>query len=147
MHTFCYPYQSLSSRVLRTQKRPPQSAHEEPTSTGSVVTKTNGSLAVPFVGVVCSSVFRKSRRGGGQGLGGRYFTQGGRLTVVIGETFRRDFSSLEDALRRCPTTFFPVNTFAIGGRRTVARAPSAPKGGGWPSGPLPTAYVPVVQHL
>ena len=43
---------------------------------------------------VSSSVFRKSRGGGG-GLGGRHFTQGGRRTEVIGGTFRRDFSSLE----------------------------------------------------
>ena len=39
--------------------------------------------------LLSSSVFRKSREGGGgQGLGGR-------RTVVIGWTFRREFSSLE----------------------------------------------------
>ena len=40
-----------------------------------------------------SSVFRKSQRGG-QGLGGCHFTQSGRRTVVIGGTFRNNFSVL-----------------------------------------------------
>ena len=39
----------------------------------------------------------KIENGGGQGLGGRHFTQGGCPTVVIGGTFRRNFSLLEGA--------------------------------------------------
>ena len=119
------------------------------------------------IGIPClwiSSVFTKSR--GGQGLGGRHFTQGGRPTVVIaiggtfrgkfsslegawgrlrrpqagkapGGTFRRDFLSLEGALRRPPTTF-SCKTFAIWGRRTIAR-------GVWPS--VPPAYAPALNQV
>ena len=47
-------------------------------------------------------------REGGQGLRGRHFTQGGRCTVVIGGTFRRDFSSLGG---RPFNYIFPVNTW------------------------------------
>ena len=80
-----------------------------------------------------NSVFKKSRRGGGQGLGGRHFTQGGRRTVVIGGTFGRNFSSLEGALKY----IFPVKIFAIGGRRTIEKGR---RGGPWTS--APSAYAP-----
>ena len=41
------------------------------------------------------AAYLQNRVGGGQELGGRHFTQGGRPEVVIGGTFRRNFSSLE----------------------------------------------------
>ena len=64
-------------------------------------------------------------REGGQGLGGRHFTQGGRPTVVNGGTFRRNFSGL-----RAPSNYiFPVKTFAIGGRQTIAKGAFGAPGG------------------
>ena len=69
-------------------------------------------------------------REGGQGLGGRHFTQqGGRSTVVIGGTFRRDFSSLEGTLGWPPTTFSLQTHLRLEGAEQLQRAPSAPKGG------------------
>ena len=85
-----------------------------------------------------SSVFKKSRIGGGQGLGGRRFTQGGRRTVVIGRTFRRDYSSLEGARGPPPTAFSLLTHSRLEGDEKSQRAPSAPIEGAWPSAPLPT---------
>ena len=112
-----------------------------------------------------SGVFRKSR--GGQGLGGCHFTQGGRRTVVIGGTFRRDFSSLEGAWGRLQTIFsllthggtFRRDFSTLEGASVASlsphlhfpckhirdwRAPNNHKEslrrprGAWPSAPLPT---------
>ena len=40
-----------------------------------------------------AAAYLENHEGGGQGLGGRHFNQGGRPTVVIGVTFQRDFSA------------------------------------------------------
>ena len=70
-------------------------------------------------------------------------TQGVRPTVVIGGTFGRNFSSLEGAYRRLQTgkapggTFrrdfssFPCKTFAIRGRRTIAKGALGAQGEAW----------------
>ena len=106
------------------------------------------------------AAYLENREGGGQRLGGRHFTQGGRPTI-IGETFLRKFSSLEGAVRpekpleglsggtfrrwRAPEgalqLHFPCKTFAIGGRRTIAKGDFGAQGG---HGPVPPAYAPVL---
>ena len=56
---------------------------------------------------------------------------------LFGGTFRR---------WRAPNYIFPVNTFAVGGRRTIAKdAFGAQGGGGWPSGP--PAYAPAGKQF
>ena len=91
-----------------------------------------------------SSVFEKSRRGG-QGLGARHFTQGGRRTVVIGGTFRRNFSGL-----RAPSALRPEKGLIVVGVSCKNilnwRVPNnrkgrlrRPRGSHGPVAPLPTS--------
>ena len=94
---------------------------------------------------VTRSVFGKSRRGGGQGPGGRHFTQGGRRTVVIGGTFRRNFSGL-----RAPSALRPEKGLIVVGVSCKNilnwRVPNnrkgrlrRPRGSHGPVAPLPTS--------
>ena len=81
-----------------------------------------------------TAAYLENREGGGQGIGGRHFTQGGRSTVVIGGTFRRNFFGPEGALRpekaQAPSNYiFPVKTFAIGGRQTIVKGAFGAQGG------------------
>ena len=66
---------------------------------------------------------------GGQGLRGQGL--GGRRTVVIGGTFRRDLSSLKGVLSpQAPSNYIFRYTFGLECAEQSLRAASAPKGGG-----------------
>ena len=87
-------------------------------------------------------MFKKNREGrGGQGLGGRHFTQRGRRTVggiflfSFRKTFRRNFSGLRPLSPE-------KGLIVVGGRQTIAKGAFGAQGG---HGPVPPAYAPAVR--
>ena len=133
------------------------------TSTSSYLTERERDKASLYMVSFQQRIWKIAK--GGKGPGGRHFTQGGRSTVVIGGTLRRNFLLLEGARGRpqagkAPGGTFrrwrapedilqlhvPCKTFTIGGRQTIAKGAEGAQGprgamAQWPPCPRPCFFL------